>query len=32
LISFIDYETQTVSIVEILTHADYDKDKWKRHC
>jgi mRNA interferase HigB len=32
LIAYVDYETQTVSIVEVLTHADYDKDKWKRHC
>ena|SRR2546427_3805095 len=32
LIAYIDYEIQTISIVEVLTHADYDKDKWKRHC
>ncbi len=32
LISGINYKTQTVYIKEILTHADYDKDKWKTNC
>jgi mRNA-degrading endonuclease HigB of HigAB toxin-antitoxin module len=32
LIAGINYETQSVFIKQILTHAEYDKDKWKQHC
>ncbi len=32
LIAGINYETQTVYIKSILTHAEYDKDKWKNDC
>lgn len=29
LITFIDYESQIVFTRNVLTHADYDKEKWK---
>jgi mRNA interferase HigB len=29
LITYIDYKTKTVFIRNFLTHAEYDKDKWK---
>src|SRR5262249_43025564 len=29
LIAIINYRTQVLYIREILTHAEYDKDKWK---
>lgn len=32
LIAKIDYAKQAVFIAGILTHADYDKEKWKRDC
>lgn len=32
LIAKIDYEDEQVSINEVMTHAEYDKDKWKRNC
>jgi mRNA interferase HigB len=32
LIASINYEAQTVYIKEILTHAEYDKEKWKTNC
>jgi mRNA interferase HigB len=32
LIAHIDYDLQQVSIKAILTHAEYDKEKWKKHC
>jgi mRNA interferase HigB len=32
LIAHIDYELQQVSVRAILTHAEYDKEKWKKHC
>lgn len=30
LIAFVDYENQSVIIREVLTHAEYDRGKWKR--
>jgi mRNA interferase HigB len=32
LIAKIDYQRQTIYIKSILTHAEYDKEKWKRDC
>lgn len=32
LISLINYRTQGIQIQYILTHAEYDKDKWKKDC
>ena len=32
LIAGINYKTQQVYVKEVLTHAEYDKDKWKSHC
>ena len=32
LIAGINYESKTVFIKNILTHAEYDKDKWKKDC
>jgi len=32
LIGTIDYEAQQISIKAILTHAEYDKEKWKKYC
>jgi mRNA interferase HigB len=29
LVSWIDYDAQVVEALEILTHAEYDKEKWK---
>ena len=29
LITFFDYSSQIVFIRHVLTHADYDKEKWK---
>jgi mRNA interferase HigB len=29
LITYIDYESKKIFIRDFLTHADYDKDKWK---
>jgi mRNA interferase HigB len=29
LITYIDYEAQIIFIRAVLTHADYDKEKWK---
>ncbi|MBE9214335.1 type II toxin-antitoxin system HigB family toxin [Plectonema cf. radiosum LEGE 06105] len=31
LIVDIDYETQTIYYKYFLTHAEYDKDKWKKN-
>ncbi|MDZ7963699.1 MAG: type II toxin-antitoxin system HigB family toxin [Nostoc sp. DedSLP03] len=28
-VTFIVYETQRIYIKYVLTHAEYDKDKWK---
>lgn len=32
LIVNIDYRAQTISIINVLTHAEYDKEKWKKGC
>lgn len=32
LIACINYEAQIVYIKAILTHAEYDKEKWKGNC
>lgn len=32
LIAQIDYELQQVSVKAILTHSEYDRDKWKKNC
>ena len=32
LIAGINYEAQIVYIKAILTHAEYDKEKWKSNC
>lgn len=32
LISYINYKSEKVFILHILTHAEYDKDKWKNDC
>jgi mRNA interferase HigB len=29
LVSWIDYGARIVEALEVLTHAEYDKDKWK---
>ena len=29
LLTKIDYSLRSVWVIEILTHADYDKNKWK---
>jgi mRNA interferase HigB len=30
LLTRVSYKAQTVQIVDLLTHSEYDKDKWKR--
>ncbi|MBO0799627.1 MAG: type II toxin-antitoxin system HigB family toxin [Blastocatellia bacterium] len=32
LIAKIDYKRYTLYIKGIMTHAEYDKDKWKSKC
>ena|SRR5215510_16076622 len=32
LIASINYKTQQVYINAVLTHAEYDKEKWKNDC
>ena len=32
LITRIDYGLQAVTLKYFLTHADYDRDKWKKDC
>ena len=32
LIALINYRNQAIQIQHILTHAEYDKDKWKADC
>jgi len=32
LIAKIDYRAQTIYIKKVLTHAEYDKEKWKKDC
>ena len=30
LLTWISYRAQLVSVIDVLTHADYDKNRWKR--
>lgn len=32
LIVVIDYRAQAILIRDVLTHAEYDKEKWKKGC
>jgi mRNA interferase HigB len=32
LIVKIEYKLQTIFIKYVLTHAEYDKEEWKRDC
>ena len=32
LIAIIRYDLEQVDIETILTHAEYDRDKWKKNC
>jgi mRNA interferase HigB len=32
LIAKIDYEAKQVSIQTVMTHAEYDREKWKSNC
>lgn len=32
LIAIISYIAQTVFVLYVLTHKEYDKDKWKKDC
>lgn len=32
LIAWVSYKTHKVYIRSVLTHAEYDKDKWKSDC
>ena len=32
LIAAISYKLQVIEVLHILTHTDYDKDKWKSDC
>ncbi|MCI0389563.1 MAG: type II toxin-antitoxin system HigB family toxin [Acidobacteria bacterium] len=32
LIATINYEAEQVSIKAVMTHAEYDREKWKRNC
>jgi|SRR5215813_14770749 len=32
LIAIIRYDLEQVNIETILTHAEYDRDKWKKNC
>jgi mRNA interferase HigB len=32
LIALIRYDLEQVNIEKILTHAEYDRDSWKKHC
>ncbi len=32
LITFINYRIQRVYILHVLTHKEYDTDKWKKDC
>ena len=32
LISRVRYRSHKLYIVDVLTHKEYDKDKWKQHC
>jgi mRNA interferase HigB len=30
LLTLVNYGRQTVEVVDVLTHAEYDKEQWKR--
>jgi mRNA interferase HigB len=30
LLTLVNYSRQTVEVLDVLTHAEYDKEKWKR--
>ena len=30
LLTYVDYAAQFVQVLELLTHAEYDKEQWKR--
>jgi mRNA interferase HigB len=30
LLALVNYSRQTVDVLDVLTHAEYDKEKWKR--
>ncbi|MGB7160207.1 MAG: type II toxin-antitoxin system HigB family toxin [Tepidisphaeraceae bacterium] len=30
LLTYVDYPAQFVQVLELMTHAEYDKDQWKR--
>ena len=32
LITRIRYQSQKVFVLKVMTHAEYDKDKWKKEC
>jgi mRNA interferase HigB len=32
LIAFVSYPMQTLTILEVLPHKQYDKDRWKNAC
>ena len=32
LIALIDYQTRQVYVTAVLTHAEYDREKWKSDC
>jgi mRNA interferase HigB len=32
LIVIIDYQARTILIRDVLSHAEYDKEKWKKDC
>jgi len=32
LIAGVDYEAQVVRVKQVLTHAEYNRDKWKKEC
>jgi mRNA interferase HigB len=32
LIAWVSYKTHKVYIRSVMTHAEYDKDKWKSDC
>jgi mRNA interferase HigB len=32
LIASVDYDDQVVQIKQVLTHAEYNRDKWKKDC
>jgi mRNA interferase HigB len=32
LVVSIDFQTRRVYVREVLTHTDYDRNKWRKHC